>query len=395
MEPMAGSAAVLEELAHAIADHLRARGVTTPVVVDLPEQRVRVQVAGEKREIFLGNAYKEYAQAAPADRAAIVAKYARLAEGGVVPATSAADWTTRVLPKLSKRSERELLALRYAGQGGVEGLTRGHELGESLVLELALDEPESVRVLTASDLEHARLTEDAAFALATTNLARRSAEPWRVVRPGYLSPWEDYFDGARLALPHLFRALGLRGDPIVTIPNRCAVLVTGSDEPAGLGDLYAATRALLETERPLHPGGLRLDGDRWRALGDEDIDLVRVAPEVLFLSSLQDALDHEVLAPELGPALAARGFGHVAELQTIERDGAPLFTVVAYPPCDVRSALPRADLVMFQTAGGEQVALSWHKAVALVGPRIDGVWPAYFEATRVPTDLELAAAQAR
>ena len=379
------SQALLEELANAVAAKL-GESAAVAVVVDLPERRVRVTEDGMMYEVFLGNAYDEYVRAAPEERPAIVARYAVVADRREIAPPTQAEWQL-LLPKLMPRRERELLRLRFES---VQNLTTGIAVADGLLLELAIDLPQSIRMVSASDLAGAGMSEAEAFELARRNLIGRSRDPWNRIAPGlYQSPWADYFDGARLALPTLFPRIGVKGDPIVTIPNRCAVLVTGSREPEGLRYLYEATRMLAQQERPLHLGGLRLVDGSWRVLGGADLDLVPLAPSILLLGSLQESLDYQAVGERVRELIAASGY-HVEPLHTIDNGGV-LMTVAKVPRVD-RLVIPRADLVVC----GEAM-FAWYKLEAMLGKNLAplDVWPAHYEVRRPPTLVEINAAKLR
>jgi hypothetical protein len=134
----------------ALIAEVRAHGVTG-------EPRVQgnylfIDEAGVSRHVFLGNLVREYAEAVPLAQHELIARYARLAVRPVGLASP--DLRARVLPKLTPRKERDELRAENA-----ENLLAGRPLaGGALTLELAVDEPETVRVLTASDLAGCELT---------------------------------------------------------------------------------------------------------------------------------------------------------------------------------------------------------------------------------------------
>ena len=365
----------------ALIAEVRAQGVTG-------EPRVQgnylfVDEHGVSRHVFLGNLVREYAEAAVAARAELVAKYARLVARPVGLARP--DLRAHVLPKLTPRKERH-------GQLA-DGLLAGRPLADgALVLELAVDEREAVRVVTASDLAGCELIEDDAYARAIANLRQRSTGAWDELVPGlFKSPWQDYFDGARLALPSLIRSLPIKGDPIAVIPNRCALLVTGSEEPVGLAVLFKATKMLMAKDRPVHVAPLVLDGDQWRELDVvADRDAVARAPSLVFLSSLQASLDLAMCSEQVRATLLARGFTHVGELGMLQGDDAFAATV-AECPVGARVAVPKVDLIRF--AGDSLVA--WYKLEAMLGDDLVtlDVWPPHYELRRQPTDDEIAAAR--
>ena len=367
---------------------LRAQGVTGELRVEGNYLFID-EGDGAVRHVFLGNLAAEHAAAAPAERHSLLAKYARL--GVRPPRVAASDLRTRVLPKLVPRRERERMRLQL-GDVEVVNLLAGRPLvGDELVLDLAVDEPETIRTVTASELAACKLTEDEAYVRAAANLQARSGGRWIELGSARLfhSPWRDCWDGARLALPALFRSLPLRGDPIVAVPNRSAVLVTGSEEPEGLRAFYQAARLLAEKDRPLYVAPLRLDGDRWRELDEEaDLDVIRLAPSLLFLSSVQAALDHDACGALVRDGLAARGFA-AGEVRLLEDEGLPLMTVASLPAGE-RVAIPKADMIAFD-AGGTSAFMAWYKVEAMLGGDLVplDVWPAYYEVRRRPTPGEI------
>jgi len=378
------SQALLEELANAVAAKLgETAGVA--VVVDLDERRVRVTEHGLIREIYLGNAYEEYVRATPEARPAIVERYARIVEPDDLAPPTDEDWQ-RMLPKLTPRRERELLRLRF---GNVENLG-GIALTEHLLFDLAIDLPERIRMVQPSDLAATNTAWGDAFERGRRNLLGRSKEPWNEVASGlFMSPWGDYFDGARLALPTLFPRIGVRGDPIVTIPNRCAVLCTGSEEPLGLQLLYQATRELMQQDRPMHVAALRLVDGAWRELCADDIAIVSAVPKLAHLEYLQDALDYGAVGVLLRTALGTLGY-HVEPLQSSDLDGVVITsTQLAKTP---NLVIPRASIVY---CNGEP--LHWYDFAALLGKNLAqiDVWPVHYEVRRHPTLVEIKAARIR
>lgn len=347
------------------------------------------------RHVFLGNLIQEHAKAPPGERPALIAGYARLAvrPPGAPTASSArrdGGLRARVLPRLLPRRERELVRLRLGD--AVTNLLPGRPIANGeLTIVLAVDEPEVVREVVASELEAEQLTEAQAYELALANLRARSGQPWPELVPGVLrSPWQDYWDGARLALPSLFRELPLRGDPIVVVPNRRVVLATGSEDRDGLAALYGATRELAEADRPVYLAPLRLDGERWVALDVEaDLPAIRIAPSLLLMSSLQEALDHQICGPLLADKLGKLGFGAIGTLRTVELDGIAM-TITSYRGAG-RIAIPKADMLAVER-DGRPALVAWYKVEqALAGELVPiDVWPPYFEVRRELTGDEIA-----
>ena len=390
-DPQAVVAALLEQIrALGVAGELRTQG--NYLFIEESD--------GIVRHIFLGNLVQEHAKAPPGERQAVIAQYARLAvrpAGAPRSASARRDGglRARVLPRLLPRRERELVRLRLGD--AVTNLLPGRPIADGeLTIVLAVDEPDVVREVVASELESEQLTEAEAYELALANLRARSTEPWPELVPGVRrSPWQSHWDGARLALPSLFRELPLRGDPIVVVPNRHVVLAAGSEHREGLAALYGLTRELAGADRPVYLAPLRLDGERWVPLGLEaDRPAIRLAPSLLLMSSLQEALDHEACAPLLAGKLARLGFGSIGTLRTVELDGIAM-TIASYR-AGARVAIPKADMLAVER-DGRPTLVAWYKVEqALAGELVPiDVWPPYFEVRRELTTDEIARLAAR
>jgi hypothetical protein len=268
-----------DEVALALIAEVRARGIAGELRV-AGNYLFITDETGATRHVFLGNVAREYVQAAPAARREVIAAYARLAAQPV--GTVKLDLRSRVLPRLTPRFEDG------RGEDVTNRLAARPIAGGALGLELAIDAPGMLRVLTASDLAEHGMSESEAHVRAIANLRARSTSRWQELVPGLLrSPWGDYFDGARLALTSLIRNLPIKGTPIAVVPNRCTLLVTGSEELAGLTALAKATELLSAEDQPVHLAPLVLIGEDWRALEPDEIEYaLRFAPSLPTLWSL-------------------------------------------------------------------------------------------------------------
>lgn len=137
-------------------------------------------------------------------------------------------------------------------------------LAEHLGVVLVLDEPTTVSLVGAEQLETWGLEFEAALERAQINLRKRSDEAWSQLAPGlYGSPWSDYHDAARLCLPDLFHRLPLRGRPVTTVPNRHVILACGDRDEEALAALLEATRSMMDTDRPISAIPVRLEDSEW------------------------------------------------------------------------------------------------------------------------------------
>jgi len=76
-----------------------------------------------------------------------------------------------------------------------------------------------------------------------------STDSFLELKPGlYQSPWQDDFDASRLLIPELFYRLKLCGDPVVAIPNRNCLYVTGAKDYQNLNRLAEIVTYQLEQD---------------------------------------------------------------------------------------------------------------------------------------------------
>jgi hypothetical protein len=83
-------------------------------------------------------------------------------------------------------------------------------------------------------------------------------------QPGfYIGAWHDDYDNARILIPEVFGPLDLDGDPVVCLPNRNSLLVTGSESHDGIQAMLKQAEEIVRTKpRPMNPAALILkDGE--------------------------------------------------------------------------------------------------------------------------------------
>src|SRR5262249_6095587 len=136
--------------------------------------------------------------------------------------------------------------------------------GDHLAVSLVYDLPESLVQIQQHQLDTWGVSFDAALQRATDNLIAISWHRFDEVAPGvWRSPWQDNLDTSRLVLPELFRAHEVQGGPVVIAPNRDTVLLTGSDDEAGLTRLAELAEEAFAQPRAVSGVALRLETDGW------------------------------------------------------------------------------------------------------------------------------------
>ena len=75
--------------------------------------------------------------------------------------------------------------------------------------------------------------------------------------------WHHDYDNSRILIPEVFGPLHLDDDPVVCLPNRNSLLVTGSENHAGIQAMRRHGEEIVRTKpRPMNPAPLILkDGE--------------------------------------------------------------------------------------------------------------------------------------
>lgn len=103
-----------------------------------------------------------------------------------------------------------------------------------------------------------------ALEVAKENLRRKSRERIEKVHAClYVLPWQDSYAAARLTLPELFKDLDVDGDPVALAVHRDLVLVTGSEDVAGLALMAVTAEGALDEPYPVSRRTLVLRNFEW------------------------------------------------------------------------------------------------------------------------------------
>jgi hypothetical protein len=386
-----------DEFAQLLMDALRAADDKSAIEYDAADFRLVTQ--GEDRQIFnLSNVYGEYSNAS-ADkqktilRNAVRSWFSRL-KG--IP-ESFEDAAPDLLPVVRNRSAFEFVRLRTQLENMGTPNWPHRPLAEHLGVGIVFDLPESMVQIQQHQVEEWGVTFEEAFETACRNLWEISLHEFQSPRPGvWVSPWNDNHDVARLLLPELIKHHEVRGHPVLMLPNRDTLLVTGSEDEAGLA--YLAERVKEAMEQPRFLTGIAfhlVDDFLVSYLPEEDhpqfaaLQMLRVqslardyAEQQELLNSLHEKSGEDVFVASFS-ALASKETGRVQTYCVWSED--------------VDSLLPQTDRVFFVRKGeGERVDLvgsaEWDKLQDVVGDLLapQGIYPERYRVAAFPTATQLA-----
>ncbi|MFT3709144.1 MAG: hypothetical protein QM817_15990 [Archangium sp.] len=136
----------------------------------------------------------------------------------------------QVLVTVRDRITLELVPIRT----GVKESPLTRPLADDLVQVVVYDGPDNMQYLTQANLDRWGIDADELFLEGKKQLVARSKKPFAQASPGvYESKWADNHDVARALLGEQLKKLKLKGEPLVFLPQRDHLVITGSTDKRG------------------------------------------------------------------------------------------------------------------------------------------------------------------
>ncbi len=253
-----------QDFADLMIETFRGQGISGEITYEPGKFLLLVGDDG-KREVFLGNIYNEYLKTAEADREAILVKFAQVARqsGSTLPDTLEKS-RNHLFPKLRHPAYHSLVTLNARLKGETFPPPPHHMITDHFRVNLVYDWGDYVQDVGKEDLEKWNISFNQALDIAKENLKALSSQPFLKPFPGvYASPWKDSYDASRLVLPELFNGLELKGAPVVVMPTRDILLVSGSEDEKGLKMMAELVLDAFKESRFLSGTALRRVENRW------------------------------------------------------------------------------------------------------------------------------------
>ncbi|HSN97068.1 MAG TPA: hypothetical protein VLS89_02185 [Candidatus Nanopelagicales bacterium] len=388
-----------DDFAQMVIRTMRDRGEDRPIQYD-PEG-FKLRIGGEPAAVaWLANGYDEYLRAPRRRRSDVLRRYA-IGPAPIGDSERLEDILPRLLPRVRDRFFYTAMPLRLSLEGVPSPQGYLFEpIAEHLALGLVQDLPDHIIEVPADVFARWGIPFEEALEIARDNLETLSTDPFDKIRPGvYLSPWRDNHDAARIVLTDPLRRLLVRGDPVIMVANRDTLIITGTDDIAGLEAMAVVTEAILEEPRAITgiPVCL-LDDDTWAPFIPEPdhplhtrfaaLRVATLASEYGRQKQLLDAL-HEKQGADL----------FVPTYQAHTTEEGDVLTFCAWTR-GITSLLPHADRIGFvdpdAPEGHQVVPATWERAVDIVGDLMTPVdtYPPRFRVQAFPTEEQLAALRA-
>jgi hypothetical protein len=313
--------------------------------------------------INLPNIYREFLAANGKERDAALKRQAMAMMQQYIPADFA-EARPRLRPVIRSETERGMAYLQ-TGVGSGKRDIAFRSLCENIEIGIAYDGEFNIMRLTESKLAEWNVTFGEAYDVAMDNLRLQSAKPFMALKDGvFASQFGDYYDASRVLLTDLLYRQPISGAPVVMVPNRTALLLTGDNNEAGLQAMLQVAEEAYAQPRPLPPVMLRWDGQGWQ----------RFAPAGL--ESRLRKLRVQELSGDYSDQLTHLNANHqrdgvdifVAKYTVVQRDTTgELLTVCAWTE-GVHSLLPVTDTVALYRPTVKQFAyVPWAELVQMCG----------------------------
>ncbi|MDP1821857.1 MAG: hypothetical protein Q8L48_01380 [Archangium sp.] len=364
-----------DEILAGLADAGREDYVYQPATFDL--------VADGGAQISLDNLYDEYAARDESERPDFVDRTIR----GFFPQDVPTEWARAapdVVVTVRDRIFVELLAVR--SDKPLDVLRR--PLSDDLVELVVYDGPDSMQYLTDDHLSDWGKTADEVFRQGRKQLAARSKEPFTSLSPGvWESPWADNHDIGRAVLFDTIRKLEVKGDPVLFLPQRDHLLVTGSNDAEGL----LAMGELLSERLDLPRSNT---GRGWRLTRQGLVPFIPGADDAL-LTALRleaSAKDANEQKKALDEKYAQDGTDIFVGTTLFTEDDDGVQRTYCVWTRDADTLMPKADFIVFVDLDLPEpdrvvAAAPWDSVMKKLGSQVapdDSFWPRRYKVTTFP-----------
>ncbi|MCA9215818.1 MAG: DUF1444 family protein [Planctomycetales bacterium] len=136
-------------------------------------------------------------------------------------------------------------------------------IGQHLAVGLVYDLPEAIVMLHQKQLDDWDISFYEAYEVAFANLLECEATFSAFDDRLYVADTQDNYDASRILMTEWIRTLSVCGNPVVMVPNRDKVLITGSKDERGLQMMVCTASEILDLPRPITGIAFELVGDEW------------------------------------------------------------------------------------------------------------------------------------
>lgn len=287
------------------------------------------------------------------------------------------------------------LSARLSGDASMETSPCLRSFADNLSVALVLDSEHATTTVNPKSLISWGLDTEAAFARALNNLRDRTSDAGMERHGGiWISTWNDVYDASRALLTDMIHRLPVHGEPVVVIPSRNNLFVTGSLDDDGVALIASLAADVLEEETRALSGQLLVlrDGSWTPFHGALPPDTARRLSLARYKRLIGTYGDQKTLLEKVHEKERVEVF--VASYHAVEQTDTGRIIGSAQWSRDVPTLLPRCDqLWLFCDQRNEVLDIEWDDAVAHIpglGRSVDDLEPPRFFLTDFPDDATYA-----
>lgn len=265
-------------------------------------------------------------------------------------------------------------------------------LSDYLAISLVYDLPKSMSFVTDKNLKSWNISTYEAFERARENLEHLPLAFAGIDRRVFISAVGDSYDATRMLMLDAIRQLPIEGAPVALPLTRECLLISGREDPKGLGMMLDLAEKRLEDPRPICSVAHNLRGDQWEPwlpeVGHPHIERFR---RLKLRHEVQEYADQKHHLEKLHEKTHLDVF--VAQVLVASKDGEPTYTIASWAK-GITTWLPRIDKIgFFDPATKTMKLVSWDSARRVVGDFMEPVelYPPRWSVSRFPTDEQFAA----
>jgi uncharacterized protein YtpQ (UPF0354 family) len=381
-----------DKFAKAIMSRIRDAGETRELVYD----KEQFCIKADQHMAFLNNLFREYSELGRNERDAVIDNAVR---GWFVDQQNLPeefdDAKTDILPIVRCLSYFSNAKLHVHGLSDKEPQIAFHEIGEHLGVGLVYDLPTSMRSILPGDLDDWGVTFYEALEVASRNL--RDIEMSQVAKIGdgtYAIATGDSYDASRMLILEDHPIFEVDGDYIAMPTNRDQLIVTGSNDVAGLTVMASLAKDMDWQNRPISCVPYRLADGAWQPWCPDESH--PSFAEFKYLEAQFYATEYEEQKQLLQKVYEQEGVDvFVASLTVSQNDETKELISYCSWSQTVDSLLPVAKLVAFVEFSGDERNMlgtaSWSDVVKSFGhlmEKQEGMFPIRYRVREFP-DVEL------
>ncbi|MBL9036783.1 MAG: DUF1444 family protein [Rhodospirillaceae bacterium] len=334
--------------------------------IDYDRERFALALGDEYGILYLHNLHAEWNAAGRAEKHDVVARAAAFAREQKAEDIALPDVMALLLPvvrNLSHLRNQWLDPSLKADRDSFDYALK--EFCGSLAISVAIDRPNSIKILAATRLKQWSRTVDDLLPTALDNLRAISPSKFDRTKGGFfVSKYDDNYDASRLLLTDLFANLPLRGDPVAVAVSRSCLAVCGSRELDALEAMAHFVEGEIDRDqRAISFLPLVLRDGSWRRFDFPDGNV----PALSRLRAKQDLWDYTEQKTLLESHFERTGRDvFVASLNALEHEGR--CHTWAVWTTDAMSLLPRADALAIRLNDDDTIVRTWTDIEAHCGP---------------------------